>query len=104
MISIGLLPWTIKVLQHHDTLSDYTLHYSLALLMNLVLRTAGTKPGDTDSFKNNFHHSGKEACIPCASDTLMVLSDLLEHEDQEVVIMSGGVCNNLCGLCRSGHM
>ncbi|XP_065890044.1 lisH domain-containing protein ARMC9-like [Dysidea avara] len=78
MISIGLLPWTIKVLQHHDTLSDYTLHYSLALLMNLVLRTAG-----------------KEACIPCASDTLMVLSDLLEHEDQEVRSYVNGILYSL---------
>ena len=47
---MGLLPWTIKVLQHHDTLSDYTLHYSLALLMNLVLRTAGTNSVGTHSF------------------------------------------------------
>ena len=28
--------------------------------------------------------TGKEACIPCVGDVLAVLSDLLEHEDQEV--------------------
>lgn len=74
MISMGLLPWVVTVLQHHDTLSDYTLHYSLALLMNLVLRT-----------------SGKEACIPCVGDVLVVLSDLLEHEDQEVRSYVNGI-------------
>ena len=29
-------------------------------------------------------NKGKEACIPCVGDVLVVLSDLLEHEDQEV--------------------
>ena len=46
MIGLGLLPWVVTVLQHHDTLSDYTLHYSLALLMNLVLRTSGQHNDD----------------------------------------------------------
>lgn len=41
MIENNLIPWLIDVLEEHDSLSDYTLEYSVALLMNLCLRTAG---------------------------------------------------------------
>ena len=41
MIESDLISWLIDVLEEHDSLSDYTLEYSVALLMNLCLRTAG---------------------------------------------------------------
>ena len=41
MIRDGLIFWLIDVLQEPDCLSDYTLEYSVALLMNLCLRSTG---------------------------------------------------------------
>ncbi|KAL5022853.1 hypothetical protein ScPMuIL_002008 [Solemya velum] len=67
MIDKGVIEWLVKVLEDNDSLSDYTLEYSVALLMNLCLRTAG-----------------KKRCIQNANQTLKVLSDLLGHENQEV--------------------
>ena len=42
MIEEGIIAWLVTVLEDNDSLSDYTLEYSIALLMNLCLRTAGT--------------------------------------------------------------
>ncbi|XP_060073653.1 lisH domain-containing protein ARMC9-like [Ylistrum balloti] len=67
MIDAGLIEWLVKVLEDNDSLSDYTLEYSVALLMNLCLRT-----------------SGKKRCVTHANQTLKVLSDLLGHENQEI--------------------
>ncbi|XP_033763638.1 lisH domain-containing protein ARMC9-like isoform X2 [Pecten maximus] len=67
MIDAGLIEWLVKVLEDNDSLSDYTLEYSVALLMNLCLRT-----------------SGKRRCVTHANQTLKVLSDLLGHENQEI--------------------
>ncbi|XP_071147269.1 lisH domain-containing protein ARMC9-like isoform X3 [Mytilus galloprovincialis] len=67
MIEAGLIEWLVKVLEDNDSLSDYTLEYSVALLMNLCLRT-----------------SGKKRCVQNADQTLKVLSDLLGHENQEI--------------------
>lgn len=41
MIRDGLIFWLIDLLKEPDCLSDYTLEYSVALLMNLCLRSAG---------------------------------------------------------------
>lgn len=41
MIDEGILKWLVSVLEDNDSLSDYTLEYSVALLMNLCLRTQG---------------------------------------------------------------
>ncbi|OBS72719.1 hypothetical protein A6R68_12697 [Neotoma lepida] len=41
MIRDGLILWLIDLLRDPDCLSDYTLEYSVALLMNLCLRSAG---------------------------------------------------------------
>ena len=41
MIEEGIINWLVSVLEDNDSLSDYTLEYSIALLMNLCLRTAG---------------------------------------------------------------
>ncbi|KAM8790685.1 lisH domain-containing protein ARMC9 [Rhynchonycteris naso] len=67
MIRDGLIFWLIDLLKDPDCLSDYTLEYSVALLMNLCLRSAG-----------------KKACSKVAGLVLKVLSDLLGHENHEI--------------------
>ena len=42
MIKLGIISWLVTILEDTDPLTDYTLEYSVALLMNLCLRTAGT--------------------------------------------------------------
>uniref|UniRef100_A0A2K6MRJ9 LisH domain-containing protein ARMC9 n=1 Tax=Rhinopithecus bieti TaxID=61621 RepID=A0A2K6MRJ9_RHIBE len=44
MIQDGLIFWLVDALKDPDCLSDYTLEYSVALLMNLCLRSAGLIP------------------------------------------------------------
>lgn len=41
MIRDGLIGWLVKELHDSDCLSDYTLEYTISLLMNLCLRTKG---------------------------------------------------------------
>ncbi|XP_044793885.2 lisH domain-containing protein ARMC9 isoform X3 [Bubalus bubalis] len=67
MIQDGLIFWLIDILKEPDCLSDYTLEYSVALLMNLCLRS-----------------SGKNMCAKVAGLVLKVLSDLLGHENHEI--------------------
>ncbi|NXU75099.1 ARMC9 protein, partial [Oreotrochilus melanogaster] len=67
MIRDGLIFWLVDVLTDTDCLSDYTLEYSVALLMNLCLRSAG-----------------KKMCARIANHVLKVLSDLLGHENHEI--------------------
>ncbi|KAM9664959.1 lisH domain-containing protein ARMC9 isoform 2-T3 [Trichechus inunguis] len=67
MIRDGLIFWLIDILKDPDCLSDYTLEYSVALLMNLCLRSAG-----------------KNTCAKVAGLVLKVLSDLLGHENHEI--------------------
>ncbi|XP_059678553.1 lisH domain-containing protein ARMC9 isoform X2 [Gavia stellata] len=67
MIKDGLIFWLVDVLTDTDCLSDYTLEYSVALLMNLCLRSAG-----------------KKMCARIANHMLKVLSDLLGHENHEI--------------------
>ncbi|XP_076405619.1 lisH domain-containing protein ARMC9 isoform X5 [Peromyscus maniculatus bairdii] len=67
MIRDGLIFWLIDLLKEPDCLSDYTLEYSVALLMNLCLRSAG-----------------KNTCAKVAGLVLRVLSDLLGHENHEI--------------------
>ncbi|KAF4014044.1 hypothetical protein G4228_005591 [Cervus hanglu yarkandensis] len=67
MIQDGLIIWLIDILKEPDCLSDYTLEYSVALLMNLCLRSAG-----------------KNMCAKVAGLVLKVLSDLLGHENHEI--------------------
>lgn len=43
MIDGDLIQWLSQLLMDHDNLSDYTLEYSVALLMNLCLRSAGKR-------------------------------------------------------------
>ncbi|XP_063965365.1 lisH domain-containing protein ARMC9-like isoform X3 [Lytechinus pictus] len=67
MIEGGIIKWLVKVLEDSDSLSDYTLEYSIALLMNLCLRT-----------------TGKRKCVEDKAQILNVISDLLGHEDNEI--------------------
>ncbi|KFZ68164.1 LisH domain-containing protein ARMC9, partial [Podiceps cristatus] len=67
MIKDGLIFWLVDVLTDTDCLSDYTLEYSVALLMNLCLRSAG-----------------KKMCARISNHVLKVLSDLLGHENHEI--------------------
>ncbi|XP_075572562.1 lisH domain-containing protein ARMC9 isoform X3 [Pelecanus crispus] len=67
MIKDGLIFWLVDVLTDTECLSDYTLEYSVALLMNLCLRSAG-----------------KKMCARIANHVLKVLSDLLGHENHEI--------------------
>ncbi|XP_029140577.1 lisH domain-containing protein ARMC9, partial [Protobothrops mucrosquamatus] len=67
MVKDGLIPWLVEALKDTDSMSDYTLAYSVALLMNLCLRS-----------------SGKKMCVTIANEILKVLSDLLGHENHEI--------------------
>uniref|UniRef100_A0A4W5PST3 Armadillo repeat containing 9 n=1 Tax=Hucho hucho TaxID=62062 RepID=A0A4W5PST3_9TELE len=66
MIEDGLIDWLVDELQDSDCLSDYTLEYAVALLMNLCLRTRG-----------------KRKCAENPKHVLKVLTDLLGHENHE---------------------
>ncbi|KAM4692879.1 lisH domain-containing protein ARMC9 isoform 2-T2 [Discoglossus pictus] len=67
MIQDGLIFWLVQELEDTDRLSDYSVEYSVALLMNLCLRSAG-----------------KRMCAKAAGHVLKVLSDLLGHENHEI--------------------
>ncbi|XP_078616903.1 lisH domain-containing protein ARMC9-like isoform X1 [Branchiostoma floridae x Branchiostoma japonicum] len=67
MIDNGIISWLVDILEDSDALSDYTLEYSVALLMNLCLRTAG-----------------KHKCATEAHKVLKVLTDLLGIDNQEI--------------------
>ena len=45
MIDAGLTKWLVEFLKGVESLSDYSMRYSLALLMNLTLTTAGNEGG-----------------------------------------------------------
>lgn len=49
MIADDLIGWLVDELQDSDCLSDYTLEYSAALLMNLCLRTKGKGGAQLDT-------------------------------------------------------
>ncbi|KAG8445016.1 hypothetical protein GDO86_009963 [Hymenochirus boettgeri] len=67
MIRDGLILWLVQELEDTDHLSDYSLENTVALLMNLCLRSAGRK-----------------MCSKDAGHVLRVLSDLLGHKNQEI--------------------
>ena len=65
MIEMDLIKFIVFILQNeYEYLSEYTLEYSTALLMNLSLRS-----------------SGKDKCENPELDLLKVLNDLLENEN-----------------------
>uniref|UniRef100_A0A4W6D922 LisH domain-containing protein ARMC9 n=1 Tax=Lates calcarifer TaxID=8187 RepID=A0A4W6D922_LATCA len=80
MISDNLIGWLVDELQDSDCLTDYTLEYSAALLMNLCLRT-----------------KGKRKCAENAKHVLKVLTDLLGHENHEIrPYVNGALYSILC--------
>uniref|UniRef100_A0A8C5DT57 LisH domain-containing protein ARMC9 n=1 Tax=Gouania willdenowi TaxID=441366 RepID=A0A8C5DT57_GOUWI len=80
MIADDLIGWLVDELQDPDCLSDYTLEYSAALLMNLCLRT-----------------KGKRKCADKAKHVLKVLTDLLGHENHEIrPYVNGALYSILC--------
>ncbi|XP_030898915.2 lisH domain-containing protein ARMC9 isoform X2 [Melopsittacus undulatus] len=82
MIKDGLIFWLVDVLTDTDCLSDYTLAYSVALLMNLCLRSAGVLHFELQD--NSKKWKGKNMCAGIANHVLRVLSDLLGHENHEI--------------------
>ncbi|XP_074524604.1 lisH domain-containing protein ARMC9 isoform X2 [Halichoeres trimaculatus] len=80
MIADDLISWLVDELQDSDCLSDYTLEYSAALLMNLCLRT-----------------KGKRKCAQNPKHVLKVLTDLLGHENHEIrPYVNGALYSILC--------
>ncbi|XP_029284871.1 lisH domain-containing protein ARMC9 isoform X2 [Cottoperca gobio] len=80
MIADDLIGWLVDELQDSDCLSDHTLEYSAALLMNLCLRT-----------------KGKRKCAENAKHVLKVLTDLLGHENHEIrPYVNGALYSILC--------
>lgn len=62
MIELKVIEWLVMVLRKHEELSEYSLEYSSALLMNLSLRT-----------------TGKDVCEKL--DILPLLAFLVNHEN-----------------------
>lgn len=65
MIQQDMIKWISKVLYNEGaSLSDYSIEYATALLMNLSLRAAG-----------------KDKCEEPSIELLKILNDLVEHEN-----------------------
>lgn len=67
MINENLTEWLIDLLEDNEELTDYTLEYAIALLMNLCLRS-----------------EGKRRCAKIHEKTLKVLTELLGNSNPEV--------------------
>lgn len=68
MIQLDMIRWISTTLREEgDRLSDYSIEYATALLMNLSLRS-----------------SGKDKCEEPDIDLLKVLNSLVEHENLQV--------------------
>ncbi|TPP57594.1 Armadillo repeat containing 9 [Fasciola gigantica] len=68
MINMSVIPWVVGLLENIDNLSDYTMEYSVALCMNLCLRT-----------------SGKRNCLLISKRILKVLIELLNCANLDIV-------------------
>ncbi|CAF2632740.1 unnamed protein product [Rotaria sp. Silwood2] len=66
LINQNIIKWLIPLLGKTERLSDYTLEYGVALLMNLCLRT-----------------NGRKKCAGIAEQAITVLSALLTHPNHE---------------------
>ncbi|XP_061739288.1 lisH domain-containing protein ARMC9 isoform X4 [Nerophis ophidion] len=78
MIENNLIGWLVDELDDTDSLSDDTLEYSAALLMNLCLRSKGIKK-----------------CAENAQHVLKVLTDLLGHDNDEIHKYVNGALYNI---------
>lgn len=63
MIADNLIGWLVDELQDSDCLTDYTLEYSAALLMNLCLRTKGKSKAWMDTLLEQ-QHTPKQCVTP----------------------------------------
>ena len=43
LINLEMIDWLVDLLEGHEQLSEYTIEYAVALLMNLCLRSSGKK-------------------------------------------------------------
>ncbi|KAM7387963.1 hypothetical protein PAMP_024167 [Pampus punctatissimus] len=62
MIADDLIGWLVDELHDSDCLSDYTLEYSAALLMNLCLRTKGKK-----NIEEKSEFISNRSCVCCVT-------------------------------------
>ncbi len=69
MIDDNLIETLIEILEKNELLSDYSLEYAIALLMNLTLK-----------------EQGKQKCSKIHKKTLKVVSELLGNSNPEVLI------------------
>ena len=68
MIQLDMIKWISTILKEEgDQLSDYSIEYATALLMNLSLRS-----------------SGKDKCEDPEIELLKVLNNLVEHDHLQV--------------------
>ncbi|CAF4475299.1 unnamed protein product [Rotaria sp. Silwood2] len=67
MINENMIKWLVPLLSKSNGLSDYTLEYGVALLMNLCLRT-----------------EGRRKCAEIAEQAITVLASLLTHPNHEI--------------------
>ena len=85
MIDGGVIGWLARVLAETDSLSEYTIEYATALLMNLSLRPAG-----------------KRACEAPELEIISVLNNLLEYENSQVRTYVNGTLYSST-LCSRGR-
>jgi hypothetical protein len=81
MIKLDVIKVLLQFLGDHESLSNYSLEYSTALLMNLSLRTAG-----------------KMKCAKSEVPVLQTLTDLLEHENERVTTFVNGTLYSVSAL------
>ncbi|XP_077389417.1 lisH domain-containing protein ARMC9 isoform X2 [Festucalex cinctus] len=80
MIEDDLIGWLVDELHESDCLSDYTLVYTASLLLNLCLRK-----------------KGRRKCAENAKHVLKVLTNLLGHDNREVLqYVNGALYSILC--------
>ena len=81
LINNDVIPWLLSALQDPDSLTDYALEYSVALLMNLCLRVAG-----------------KKRCTRNPEKVLKLLTDLLGFDNQEIRQYINGTLYSILAL------
>ena len=78
MIKLGVIAWLCRLLESSESLSDYSLHYTLALLMNLSLRS-----------------KGRASCVAHCPRLLSHLTRFLQLESAELRSYANGVLYRL---------
>jgi len=79
MIELGMIEWIVMIIwKELWNLSEYSLEYATALLMNLTLRTIG-----------------KNECEDPNLKVLHLLNDLIEHENFQIWTYVNGTLYSL---------